>query len=176
MRSVGRLYKLVNILHSENFSLFVFWWVFLVFFFPPLAVSGVLHSLKRNGFCSCGLVMPVLEESSSHMSKPLSLPRYICFADLSNSNLTGVFLEVSRIVLGLLVISSVQQVPCVWPHEVSCCSCVTFFQHSLRKMRSPWLWEQANIHLQLSHLPAAALNSPAGLEAQPHQKKAEIQL
>lgn len=103
------------------------------------------------------------------MPMSVPLPRYIWYADLSN--LTGVFLEVSRVVLGLLAISWVQ-VPCVWPPEVSCCSCATFFQYSLRKMRSPWLWEQANIHLQLSHLPAdAALDSPAGLEAQPHQKK-----
>lgn len=50
-------------------------------------------------------------------------------------------------------------------------------------MSSLWLGEQANIHLQLSHLPVTALDSPAGLEAQPHlkrkkkrAKKAEIQL
>ena len=134
-------------------------------------MSGVLHSLKCNGFCSCGLVTPALEESLSHTSMPVPLPRYIWYTDLGNSNLTGVISEVYRTVLGLLAISWVQQVPCVWPREVSCCSCTMFFQHSLRKMRSPWLWEQAIIHLRLPHLPAASLDTPAGLEAQPHQKK-----
>lgn len=38
-------------------------------------------------------------------------------------------------------------------------------------MSSLWLGEQANIHLQLSHLPVAALDSPAGVEAQPHLER-----
>lgn len=31
-------------------------------------MSGVLHSLKCNGFSSCTLVIPALEESLNHVS------------------------------------------------------------------------------------------------------------